>query len=144
MPSDDRGPRLKPRTHLDSASASFVEAPAEAKDIIKERKRKHEAINQEITKAGGWVISRPGLPEIDFEILPGNPLPRQLRFECAFDGYGERILPHSKVELFTKNADGTLSLLAEGSTQAVTSRVTHAGIHKTERYWFNFEKKPVR
>jgi hypothetical protein len=147
MPVFDDGKRLAAKTHLNSATSREVPLAAEKKSALAERKAKFESINKEISAAGGWVISICGNPEIDFEIIPGNPLTDQIRasgYEVGFTGYGERILPHSKVEFFTKNADGTLSLLTEGSTQPVSSRVTHAGIHRTEQYWFNFEKKTPR
>ena len=145
MPIDDRGNRfVRPKSHLDSATSTYRALAPEAKDRIKERKQRFATINEEITKAGGWVTSIPGNPEIDFEVLPGNPLPNQIRYDVQPNGTGERILHSSVVEYFTMGADGTLSLLTEGSTKPVSSRVTHAGIHKTERYWFNFEKKPAR
>jgi hypothetical protein len=105
-------------------------------------------------------------------VLPGNPLPAQIRFQVEPNGYGERILPHSVVEYFIKNADGTLSFLTEGSTQPVSSRVdarrhrarrqillpdrltpgspervaqtvVHASICKTRRFRFNLQPPRV-
>jgi hypothetical protein len=81
-----------------------------------------------------FVSPVPGDRYVDFEVLPGNPA--QIRFQVEPNGYGERILPHSVVEYFTKNADGTLSLLTEGSTQPVSSRVTHAGIARVAKFFF--------
>ena len=122
--------------HVDAATSKYVQAPVEKKSTIQERKARFEAINDEIRKAGGWVTSVPGDRYVDFEVLPGNPLPAQIRFQVEPNGYGERILPHSVVEYFTKNADGTLSLLTEGSTQPVSSRVTHAGIARVAKFFF--------
>ena len=136
MPVDDRGKRLPPNTHLNSATSKFVPPAPEAKNTLAERKRKFESINQEIRRAGGWVTSVCGDRFIDFEVLPGNPLPAQIRFQVEPNGYGERILPHSVVEYFTKNADGTLSLLTEGSTRPVSSRVTQAGIARVAKFFF--------
>jgi hypothetical protein len=79
---------------------------------------------------------RPRRPLCRLRVLPGNPLSAQIRFQVEPNGYGERILPHSVVEYFTKNADGTLSLLTEGSTQPVSSRVTHAGIARVAKFFF--------
>ena len=75
--------------------------------------------------------------------MPGNPLPAQIRFQVEPNGYGERILPHSVVEYFTRNPDGTLSLLTEGSTKPVASRVRHAGIARVEKFFFDMEQTPL-
>jgi hypothetical protein len=47
-------------------------------------------------------------------------------------GEGERILPTAIIEKFVTRADGELEPLTEGSTRAITSTVTHAGIVKSE------------
>jgi hypothetical protein len=106
---------------------------------IDSRKERFEELNQHIRAHGGWITSVPGNRFVDFETLPDSPLPDNLRargYTVEPDGYGERILPHSKVEFFTKDADGTLSLLTEGSTQPVASRFTHAGIAAVDRFFF--------
>jgi hypothetical protein len=137
MAIDKDGKRfVRPTTHLDTAASTYRALAPEAKDRIKERKQRFAAINEEIMKAGGWVTSIPGDRYIDFEVLEGNPLPRQIRYEVEPNGSGERILPHSVVERFTKNADGTLSLLTEGSTKEIASRVTHAGIARVTKFFF--------
>jgi len=119
MPIDEHGRRCLPaRTHLNSATSRDVPPPAEAIDKIKERKRRFETINQEITKAGGWVTSIPGDRYIDFEVLPGNPLPAQIRFQVEPNGYGERILPHSVVEYFTRNPRRNALALDRGQHKA--------------------------
>ena len=59
-----------------------------------------------------------------------------IRLSARADGTGERILPHSIVEKFTRNADGELVPLTPGSTAKVATTVTHAGIVTTERYEF--------
>ena len=112
------------------------------KSRVASRKERFHSINADITKAGGWTTSIPGEREVRFEILPGNPLPNDLRargYIVEPDGFGERILPHSVVEFFTKNVDGTLSLLSAGSTQPVASRVTHAGIAAVDKFFFRID-----
>jgi hypothetical protein len=59
-----------------------------------------------------------------------------IRLSARADRDGERILPHSIVEKFTRNADGELVPLTPGSTAKVATTVTHAGIVTTERYEF--------
>jgi hypothetical protein len=148
MPIDEYGNRVAPKTnHLNTAAQKYVPIGPEAKDAVRERKARFEGLNDHISKAGGWITSVPGNRLIDFEVLPESPLPDDLRargYTVHADGFGERILPHSKVELFTKNADGSLSILSEGSTQAVSSRVTHAGIARVEKFFFDMETKPPR
>ena len=147
MRSDDRGNRIAPRTHLNAATSKYVQNPPQAKDKIRERKARFETINAEIMSAGGWVTSIPGDRYIDFEILPGNPLPDRI-WASGYDvqpaGFGERILPHSVVEYFSRSADGTLELMTEGSTKPVSSRVTHAGIARVEKFFFDMETKTAR
>jgi hypothetical protein len=87
MAIDERGKRIAPRTHLDVATSKYVQAPVEKKSTIQERKARFEAINDEIRKAGGWVTSVPGDRYVDFEVLPGNPLPAQIRFQVEPNGY---------------------------------------------------------
>ena len=131
---------------IDELKAHCLPNPSRRRDVEirpgSRRKEKHhpraqspvQAINDEIRKAGGWVTSVPGDRYVDFEVLPA--IPAQIRFQVEPNGYGEGILPHSVVEYFTKNADGTLSLLTEGSTQPVSSRVTHAGIARVAKFFF--------
>ena len=147
MDSESRGRRLAPRTHLNAATTRYVQAPPEKKDKIRERKARFETINAEIMSAGGWVTSIPGDRYIDFEILPGNPLPDRIHasgFEVQPAGFGERILPHAVVEYFSRSADGSLELMTEGSTKPVSSRVTHAGIARVEKFFFDMETKTAR
>jgi hypothetical protein len=81
---------------------------------------------------GGWVTSVPGDRYVNFEVLPGNPLPAQIRAQWLRRAH----LAAFRRGIFTKNADGTLSLLTEGSTQPVSSRVTHAGIARVAKFFF--------
>jgi hypothetical protein len=45
-------------------------------------------------------------------------------------------LTRAVTEKVTLNADGSMSLLTEGSTQKITSVVHHAGVSKVERWQF--------
>ena len=45
-------------------------------------------------------------------------------------------MPHAIEVKFANNADGTPAPLTEGSTQAVTAIVRHAGITKVLRFCF--------
>ena len=68
--------------------------------------------------------------------MVGLPGQTKLGYRLEPIGTGERILPHSIVEKFTRNADGELVPLTPGSTAKVATTVTHAGIVTTERYEF--------
>jgi hypothetical protein len=49
---------------------------------------------------------------------------------------GQRIITDAKAETFTRNFDGSLGILSEGSTQAITHLTRHAGICRTRRFSF--------
>jgi hypothetical protein len=104
---------------------------------VTDRKQRFDAVNKLVTASNGWVTSIRGAPEIVIECLPGSTLPDELR-DLGYDlhdaGEGERILPAAIVERFTKNADGTLGPLTEGSTKPVTAILHHAGIATVQHY----------
>jgi hypothetical protein len=139
MPPHDGKKRLRPRDHTNSATSRYGQAPPEAKDKIKDRKEKFAALNDFVTKRKGWLVSIPGDRLIDFQCLPESDLPQQLArlgYAVHADGHTERILPAAIIEKFTRNADGSLEPLTEGSTQRV-SIVTHAGLTRVARFWFD-------
>jgi hypothetical protein len=106
---------------------------------LEERKRRFAGLNDFITSAGGWITSRSGEKEVRIDCLPGSALPEVLAkigYKLRAELQGERILPHAVVEEFTKNADGSLGALTDGSTQAVSVRVTNAGVARVEKYSF--------
>ncbi len=73
-------------------------------------------------------------------MLPGSNLANALAdlgYDLRPELDGERILPHAIVEKFARNSDGSLGILTEGSTNKVTTVVTHAGIVKTRRFSFD-------
>jgi hypothetical protein len=116
------------------------------KSRVASRKERFRSINADITKAGGWTTSIPGEREVRFEVLPGSPLPDDLRAQGYIvraddPTYGERILHSSKVEFFTRTSSGALELLVEGSTKPVASRFTHAGLAQVERFFFDMEQR---
>lgn len=82
----------------------------------------------------------PGAKEIVIECLPESGLPNLLAdrgYDLKPEPDGERILPHAVSQKMTRNVDGTLGVLIEGSTQAVTTIITHAGIVRTRRWSFH-------
>jgi hypothetical protein len=107
---------------------------------LDDRKDKFEELNTLAHACGdAWLISVPGDFEIIVECLPDSTMPDRLRrldYQLRDEGTGERILAHAIKTPMTLNADGTMSPLTEGSTQAVTIKVTHAGIVRTERWSF--------
>src|SRR5262245_36412912 len=71
------------------------------------------------------------------EVLPVSPWPQELRgrgFPLEEIEGGQRILPHAVRVEMTKNADGTLAPLTEGSTQPTTMIVHQPGICQTARF----------
>lgn len=104
---------------------------------VADLKARFAKLNAFVMARGAWITSVPGAPEITIECLPDSALPDELRaagYDLREDGEGPRILPAAIVETFTKNADGTLGPLTEGSTQPVTSVVHHTGITRVMRY----------
>jgi hypothetical protein len=148
MPIDDHGKFVpEKRTHSNAAAQKYVPIGPAEKDAVRERKERFEALNDYIRKAGGWITSVPGNRLIDFEVLPGSPLPDDLRargYTVHADGEGERILHSSVVEWFTRTSSGAFELMTEGSTKPPASRVTHAGIARVERFFFDMETKTAR
>jgi hypothetical protein len=148
MPRNDDGKRIAPRTHLNAATSKYVPLAAEEKGKVAERKARFETINEEIRKAGGWITSIPGNRIIDFECLPGNPLPDRIResgFNVHEDGEGERILPTSVVERFVRAGDGSFELATEETApDKLSHRVTHAGIARVERFWFDMDHRTAK
>lgn len=97
-------------------------------------------LNRQVMPRGAWLISPPGDKEIIVETLAVSSVPDWLRAEGhrleEIQG-GERILPHGISERFTRNADGSLAPVVEGSTQPIAVVTTHAGIVKTRRFSFS-------
>jgi hypothetical protein len=96
-----------------------------------EIKANFASINSYIDRAGGWLVSVPGDPEMRFQALTDSPLPALLEglgYIVERTGETQRILPHAIVEKFETSSSGTLVTAVEGSTRAATTRVTHAGI----------------
>jgi hypothetical protein len=89
-----------------------------------------------------WItLAAHGLFPFASTTLRGSGLPDELRkagYELVAEEPGERILAAAVTERFTRNADGTLSMLTGGSTRPVALVRHHAGITKTERYSFSF------
>jgi hypothetical protein len=66
-----------------------------------------------------------------FRALPDSALPALLRsmgYVVEQTGETQRILPHAITEELTTTSSGAMVPVTEGSTRAVTTRVTHAGI----------------
>jgi hypothetical protein len=73
-----------------------------------------------VTVDGGWLTSTPGSREVVFECLPGSRLPDLLAdrdYDLKSEPDGERILLVAVSQKMTRNADGTLSPLTEGSSR---------------------------
>jgi len=106
---------------------------------LDERHARFVGLNVFVTERNAWITSVPGDTEVRMECLVDSTLPDEaakLGYRLEPIGTGERILPHSIVEKFTRNADGELVPLTPGSTAKVATTVTHAGIVTTERYEF--------
>jgi hypothetical protein len=104
---------------------------------IADRKEKFAAINGYITKAGGWLVSVPGDPEMRFEALPDSGLPAALRglgYIVEPTGQTQRILPHAIVEKFETSSSGAPVTAVENSTRPVTMRVTNPGLTTVVQY----------
>jgi hypothetical protein len=104
---------------------------------IETRKEQFAALNSYINKAGGWLVSVPGDPEMRFQALPDSALPGLLRgmgYIVEQTGQTQRILPHVIVEKFETSSSGALVTAVEGSTKPVTTRVTHAGLTTVVQY----------
>jgi hypothetical protein len=86
-----------------------------------------------------WMISVRGDPMITVETLADSIIPKRLieaGYRIEKEAPGERILATARQEIFTRNIDGTLAPLVEGSTAATSVTVTHAGPTTTRRYRF--------
>jgi hypothetical protein len=121
---------------------SFLKDPSTKKpppDIIAERRERFERLNEEARLYGAWIISTPGNRAVLAETLEDSPWPDVLRrrFDLEELEPGQRIVPCAVVRKFTRNVDGTLAVLTEGSTQPATVTYTAAGIAKTRRFSFN-------
>jgi hypothetical protein len=115
-----------------------------APDVVKRRRAQFEALNEIVTEGGGWLTSTPGNREVVVECLPGSRLPDLLAdrgYDLKPEQDGERILPVAVSQKMTRNADGTLGPVTEGSTQAVTTVFTAPGIAKVKRYAFEIPKR---
>jgi hypothetical protein len=128
MPSTDRGGKkdyFKPR-------------PPE----LAERKKLFAGLNKFVMDRGGWITSIAGAPMVTFEVLEHSELPDVIRDDLGYDVVpadppeGTRLLANATEVKFTTNSDGTLAPLTEGSTQAVTTIMRHAGIVPTRRFCF--------
>jgi hypothetical protein len=78
---------------------------------IDERKQRFAAINDYVTKRGGWMVSIPGAREMRIQVLPGSVLPGQLAepgYIVTRTGQSERVLAHAMrivaVEVFELRA----------------------------------------
>ena len=97
-------------------------------------------LNRFVSERGGWLTSVPGAVDVMLECLPNSGLPddvARLGYDLKPDGETTRILPAAIEERFTRNGDGTLSLLTEGSTRRLAEVRRHAGIVRTERWSFS-------
>jgi hypothetical protein len=73
------------------------------------------------------------------ETLPGSALPddlRELGYDVAEAGEGERVLPTAILQKLTLTSGGTFEELVEGSTNALAEIRTHAGIVPVKRFSF--------
>ena len=118
----------------------FLKPRAPNKEV-EERKARFAALNATISEGGGWVTSIPGDTTVRFETLPDSVLPARLMalgYEVVPDDppNGERILAGTVVEKFTLTSSGIFERMVEGSTKAVASIRTHAGIVRVERFSF--------
>jgi hypothetical protein len=72
-----------------------------------------------------------------FQALPDSALPASLRsMGYIVEPIGEtpRILAHAITEELTTTSSGAMVPVTEGSTRAVTRRVTHAGLATVVQY----------
>jgi hypothetical protein len=106
---------------------------------VDERKRRFDDINAYISMRGGWMVSAPGDPAMEFQALPDSPLPGQLMamgYIVEKIGTTERILAHAVAQRFETSSSGALVPATEGSTKpvTVTVTVTNAGIATVEQF----------
>jgi hypothetical protein len=98
------------------------------------------SLNAFIAKWSGFTTSIPGDIEVRFDCLEGSTLPAEIcarGYWVTANGEGERILHNAIVEKCVAGPDGALVPLTEGSTRAIASTVTHAGIARVKKYAFD-------
>jgi hypothetical protein len=111
--------------------------PGPLKHDVADRKDRFAALNDYITKGGGWLVSIPGDVEMRFEALPDSALPAALRdlgYIVEKTGETQRILPHAVTERFETSSSGALIVAVEGSTKPVTVKLHHAGIAIVDQF----------
>jgi hypothetical protein len=85
-------------------------------------------------------LRHPGKRVVSMEVLPGSPLPDELRrmgYDREADGEGERLIPQAISQAFAIGPTGELVPLTPGSTMKVTTIMTHAGIVSVSRFRFS-------
>lgn len=106
---------------------------------LDDRRARFDGINRAcIAAQNAWLTSVAGDIDVAIEVTAGSSIPQRLHdlgYYLVADGRGQRIIPHAITERFTRNADGTLSPLVEGSTLPIMHR-THAGIVEVQRFRF--------
>ncbi len=115
----------------------YKPAPIEKRTALE----RFQQMNRWVNARGGLVVSPPGEAKMRIECLPGSALPGDLEaagYELSEDGTRERLLELAIREQFTRNADGSLSPLVEGSTKAVAEVRRHAGVARVEVFTFRF------
>jgi len=108
----------------------------ERRRALDARKRLHDALEEHIRTAGGWLTSIPGAAVMRFEAVPDSALPdglRELGYNVIPAGSTMRIVPAGHVELLTTTSSGGIEAFTEGSTKT-PQHVHHAGIHQTNVY----------
>jgi hypothetical protein len=122
---------------------SYLKDPSTRKpppDVVAERRERFERLSAFVTRHDAWIILTPGAKEIIIECLPGSGLLNLLAdrgYDLKPEQDGERILPLAVSQGMTRNADGALSSLIEGSTHAVTATFNAPGIVWTRRWSFH-------
>jgi hypothetical protein len=113
----------------------FVSSPSNPK--LDEAKAKFTDINAFVTERGGWLVSVPGDPEMRLQVLPGSPLPDELRelgYIVVPTGTTERILPMAVRQAMTVSSSGALIAATENSTRPVSMVITNAGLATVETF----------
>jgi hypothetical protein len=106
-----------------------------------------------VSQNGGFPVSLPSAVEVLLDCLETSPLPIWLAegLDAIEDGIqvrygpfkltelapGQRILVDAIEVKLTRNANGSLSVLTPGSTQAVAMVQRHASIVRTRRFSFD-------
>jgi hypothetical protein len=124
----------------DSDRFHFPQAPIdrERKTAIERRKKLFADLNIYVTERR--LTSIPGDLTVTLECLVDSPMPddvARLGYDPGPDGETMRILPAAIEERFTRNGDGTLSNLTEGSTQPVAEVRRHPDSVRPKRFSFS-------